>query len=200
MVEISKESLKNAVKKVRPGVSANDTIGGMGNYVFYRKYIVSYSNRMTVRHPISMNLSAIVKATDLNNLLNNLSAKDLSIQEKGDTLEIRTKKSTSKLSLFEDKEMKRRILMVNKSLRSTTWIPISTSFVSSLEMCAEAAIQKDTGSTLSYIFVQGNTALASDNSRIARAEFEGSAFADSLLIPAKEVKHIRNRSRRDWYL
>ena len=186
---MKRKELVDILKKVKPGVASKEIVESMTYFYLSGSDIITYNDRIAIRHPFVTEFSTFVKANDFFNTVSKISSEEINLSYKNGKLSVTSKKFKVDLATIIDDEFTTRINNINESMKDTAWSKLPENFNDGITLCAFAASTSETEQTLSCVYVEKNTAIASDNQRVAKSKLTGS-ISEPILIKAGEVKNL----------
>lgn len=185
-MKIKKDELIYALEKVKPGLAKQEVIEQTTSFAFLNGKIITYNDRISVSHPINLDINGAVNATELYKLLGKIKKDeiDLTIQQN----EIILKAGRSKAGFRLQNEIKLPLNEINikewkkappdlKHAMCFTMFSCSTYMMTPILTCVSVNTEKQ-------------TVESSDNTRITQYKIKNKIPVPSFLIPAKSVKEL----------
>lgn len=180
--------LLNILEKVKPGIASNDLVESMTYFLFSKKDIITYNDKISIQHPLKTEFNLFVKAKDLYKIVSTLTTETISLTEKKGKLNIKSKSINANLSTIEDPEILARIKTVDKSLKNAKWEKLPDNFNESISLCSFNASNQEADKSLTCVYINNKDCVASDNHKIAHSIL--SETMETMLIKASEIKNL----------
>jgi len=170
---LNRKKLLEILKKVKPGIADKDIVEAMTYLYFSGKEVVTYNDKISIKHPLETDFNLFIKADDMYKIVSLSKAEEFNLTEKENKLNIRSKNMNVNLTTIIDEEIVDRIGLIRKSLDKKKWIKLPENFMECAKLCSFAASKTEAESTLSSIYVNGKDCMAFNNDQFASAELKG---------------------------
>jgi DNA polymerase III sliding clamp (beta) subunit (PCNA family) len=167
---MNRKELLDILSIVNRAIPANKTLEGLICFYFSGTNVIGYNSKEFASHPLKTDFSCFVKSTKLMSILSGITEDEVTLTQKKGNLQIKSKRTTAKLQIFNDDEILKRVEKITNSLEKVKWYKLPDNFLESIALCRFAASDKTTGGTETCVSINNTTVTASDNCRIATAE------------------------------
>ncbi len=187
-MKINRKELLNILDEIKSGADTKNVVGSLGYYLFTGKDIITYNDKISIQHPLKTDFNLLVKANDFYKIISKIKDDTISLGENDGKLGISCKSAKIILASIYDEELNDRIKHITKSLNSTKWEELPGNFIESVLVCSFTASTQESDGTLTCVYVNENTCVASDNNRISFADLDKDI--DEMFIKASEIKTL----------
>lgn len=186
---MKRKELLNALNLLKPAVTGKDITESMTYFYFSGESVVAYNDLISIQVPFKTDFTAFVKADDLTKTLSKLKDDEVIFKMEGDILKMKSGKNAliSFSTIFDDKVVK-RIESVSESFDEGKFKNLKEEFLEAVKLCYSTASKNESDQTLTCLYINGGTVMATDNIRIAN--FILKQKMDEMLIKASEMKAL----------
>jgi DNA polymerase III sliding clamp (beta) subunit (PCNA family) len=168
----------------------------MSYFYFSGKNIITYNDRISIRHPFKTDFKVFVKAIEFFNIITRLNSPKIKLFQKEDKLNVASKTAKIKLAAIEDDEANLMIQNVSKSIKKSEWKKLPENFKESIKLCSNTASIHEADGTLTHIYLEGIDCISSDNNRISHAILDSEI--NGMFIKATEVNNLSNIDPKEY--
>jgi len=184
---MKRKDLLTILDKIKSGTSNNrDEV--TSNFLFTGKEISSYDDQIAIQHPLKTDFSLFVNANNLYKIVTKLKTEQINLSKKNEKLNIKNKTSNLNLSIIQDTELTNKMNSIEQSMKNKKWKALPTNFINNILLCYPLASKQESDQTLTYVFIENQDCIASDNSRIAFTMMDESM--PNMFIKASKVPYL----------
>jgi len=189
-MEILTKTLKEALNKVKPGLSNKEMIEQSTSFVFQRGHVYTYNDEIAISHPLKIRVLGAVRARELLDFVNRIKDEKIEIIMNEDKTELLLLKKFSTATFTLNQEL---ILPINDIEIPDTWIDVPEAFCEAIKFCIFSVSTNPSEPVLQCLHVHGQYVESTDTMRITQYNMGTKAkkcFPKSILIPANAAKHL----------
>ena len=185
-MNINKETLKQALEIVKPGLSSKSVIEQSTNFCFIKGKVVTYNDEISVRHPVEgLELEGAIPAENLYKFLSKIKEDKIDLTVKGSEIIITS--GRSKAGLTMQTEIKLPLEEISGRKR---WKDIPENFIKYLSFAMTCCSRDMSKPVLTCVNVSKNTVEASDGFRIVQCTLKGEMPLNPFLLPSTSVLQV----------
>jgi DNA polymerase III sliding clamp (beta) subunit (PCNA family) len=151
--------------------------------MFTGEDVLSFNDRVCIRHPIKVGFSFSVKADEFFKLLSRLKSEYVTLTKKGETIMVTTARTTAQLSCLVTNDLKEVLENLNEEIygNKAEWRNIPKGFKKAVEHCMFSASKDEGLPIMTNLYFKDNQAFSCDNARASWFTMEETFFEPFLL-------------------
>ena len=184
-MDIKREQLKRALEIVKPGLANRELIEQTTSFGFLPGLIVTYNDEISISHPIPLDITGAVKATELYALLGKIEAEDIDVTVEGKEVGMKAGRVEAGFTLQDEMRLPLEEIQGKKK-----WKSLPKDFTDAIDFTRFSCSKDMSKPILTAINVTKTYAESSDNYRATRYQLQTELPCDGFLIPAKSASEL----------
>lgn len=183
-MRIQRELLLQELESVQAGLSPKEIVEQSSCFIFQDGNLMTFNDEIACRRPTILKMNGAVSAAPLISLLQKLSADDLEVTPKKESLVIQSKNKKASI------RMEQEILLPISTIETPKgWKPLPEDFAEAVDMAQQCASEDQANFNMCCIHITSQHLEASDNYQLTRYSVETDVKED-VLVRAASLKHI----------
>jgi len=185
-MKVNKEELRIALEIVKPALGSNETVEQTTSFAFMNDKIVTYNNKISISHPINLNIEGAINAIELYQFISKISNEEVDLEWERDQIII--KAGRNKVGLVIESEIKLPIEEVGKI---SQWKDLPEDFIEGLSFSLIACSNNESKPIITCIHIREDGFIEStDNHRAIQYKLRSSKGLQTVLIPGEYCKEV----------
>ena len=182
-MKMLKSALQEKLEKLRPGLSAKETIVQSNCFIFQSGQILTYNDEISVSVPFDADFSCAVPAAPLLNALSKYTADELEITVEGNELKMQCGRRKNGLKIFQDIN-----IPLGALVQPETYVPLHPDFPLALSMVVNSCGTDQSKYVLTCVHVTPEAVEACDSYQATRYQLR--TGLEDMLIPSTSARML----------
>lgn len=191
-MNIDKETLLTALKRVKPGLSKKEFVEQATHFIFSDNEVVTFSDSICIMHPLLCDFDFSVKGEEFYKIIDSIKESTIDFSIKDSTLKIKTKQTKAGLALFlgEESKIKPLINSIKQNISEPDfWKKLPKDFLVGTALCAFSASKDLSTGVRACVAIKNDSVYSTDNIRASLYVMESSM--DSIILIARDVAELQ---------
>jgi len=189
-MKIKRQDLIDILAGLKPALAKTEIINQATHFIFTGEQILTYNDRICIRHPFTSDFSGSVPSDEFYKVLNQMSGDEINLEVKDGMLLFSSGELKGALSISSDGDIISLVELLDvPSFESKGWKSLPDNFKEAITFCMFSASKVLSLDVLSALFVDTDRVISSDNMRISIYFLNGSLEC-GFLLPVSAVEEL----------
>lgn len=187
-MKISKETLKQALEIVKPGLANKEIIEQSTSFAFIDDKVVTYNDEICISHPVpDIGIKGVIKAEEMYNFLGKVKTEEITVTQEENEIVLKSGRAQVGFSISTTVK-----LPLEEEIKETSeWSKIPTNLLTAISFAIPCVSKDMTNPKISCIHLNKKGIVeATDSYRIIHWKLKKKLPFNSVLIPAVSLKEV----------
>ena len=183
-MKINRTEFKAILEKVKPGLASKEIIEQTSSFAFVDGRVLTFNDEISISHPIDLDITGVVKSTELYSLLTKVKKEDLTIEVQENQMIVSAGKT--KAGIVFQAEI--QLPLDELTGLEFDWKPLPAPVLDAIAFVQECCSTNAAQPILTAVHLTKKAVVASDGFRLA--EWKVKCPVDLVLIPKSSILEV----------